>query len=108
VPGGLRPGGKWRFLLRRKDGREMGMYGEYVEIAPPGHLVHTEQFDQYPGSSIITTRLVEQNGITTMTATVVYDTPETRDGVLKSGMQGGAIETYDRLEELLESAAHPA
>ena len=63
--------------------------------------VHTESFDDYPGESLVTTVLVEQGGRTTLTATVRYPTQEIRDIVLKSGMEHGAAESYDKLAELL-------
>jgi uncharacterized protein YndB with AHSA1/START domain len=98
-------GGKWRFVLRGPDGREMGMRGVYREIAPPERTVHLEMFDDYPGESIVTAVFVEQNGKTTMTATVLYESQQVRDAVIKSGMEHGAAECYDKLAEYLASAA---
>ena len=37
----------------------------------------------------------------TLTLTVRYQSRETRDAVLKSGMESGVAVSYDRLEELL-------
>jgi len=99
----LRVGGKWRFMLRGPDGREMGMSGVYREIAPPDRMVNSEAFDDYPGSSVVTTVLVEEGGKTTMTVTALYESQEIRDAVIKSGMEHGAAETYDRLAEVLVS-----
>jgi uncharacterized protein YndB with AHSA1/START domain len=99
----LRVGGGFRFVLRGPDGREMGMRGVYREIAPPERSVHIELFDDYPGESLVTTVLVEQRGKTTLTATVLYPSQEVRDAVLKSGMEHGAAESYDKLAELLAS-----
>ena len=98
-------GGKWRFVLRGPDGTEMGMRGVYREIAPPERTVHLEMFDDYPGESIVTAVFVEENGKTTMTATVLYESQVIRDAVIKSGMEHGAAETYDKLAEYLASAA---
>src|SRR5205823_552153 len=97
----FRVGGAWRFVLRGPDGAEMGMRGVYREIVPPERSVHTESFDDYPGESVVTTALVEEAGKTRFTATVRYESPEIRDAVLKSGMEHGAAESYDRLAELL-------
>ena len=38
-----------------------------------------------------------------VTATSVFDSVEDRDGMLGSGMESGAAETYDRLDEYLET-----
>src|SRR5919109_507794 len=99
----LRVGGGFRFVLRGPDGREMRMRGVYREIVPPERSVHMESFDDYPGESQVTAVLVEQGGKTTLTATVLYPSREVRDAILKSGMEHGAAESYDKLAELLTS-----
>ena len=96
-------GGGFRFVLRGPDGRQMGMRGVYREIVPPERSVHMESFDDYPGDSQVTAVFVEQRGKTTLTATLLYPSREVRDAVIKSGMEHGAAETYDRLAELLPS-----
>jgi uncharacterized protein YndB with AHSA1/START domain len=101
----FRVGGAWRFVLEDPDGRRMGMSGIYQEIVPGERTVHTEAFDDYPGDSVVTTVLTEQDGKTTLTGTVRYDSQETRDAVVASGMEHGAAETYDRLADLLPSLA---
>ena len=97
----LRVGGSYRFVLEGPDGRRMGMSGEYRELAPPDHSVHTERFDEYPGEAIVTTKLTEQDGKTTLSVTVYHQSKEIRDAVVQSGMEHGAAETYDRLADLL-------
>src|SRR5256885_15719415 len=82
----------------------MGMRGVYQEIVPPERLVSTESFDDYPGESQNTLVLVEDRGRTTLTITVLYQSREIRDAVIKSGMEHGAAECYDKLAELLASA----
>jgi uncharacterized protein YndB with AHSA1/START domain len=101
----LRVGGAWRFVLRGPDGTEMGMSGVYREIARPERSVHTEKFDDYPGESVVTSVLVEKDGKTTLTGTVLYESQEIRDAVISSGMEHGAAESYDKLAEYLESVA---
>ena len=96
-----RIGGTFRFVLRGPDGREMGMRGIYREIVPPERSVHVESFDDYPGESVVTAVFTEQDGKTTMTATVAYPSKEIRDAVVQSGMEHGAAESYDKLAEML-------
>src|SRR5882762_9804091 len=106
----LRVGGAYRYVWRREsDGSEMGMGGVYREIAAPERLVATEKFDQpwYPDEAVGTTVLVEQGGKTTITQTVLYQSQEARDTVLKSGMERGVAARYDRLAELLASRGAP-
>src|SRR5947209_4490447 len=97
----LRVGGGFRFVLRGPDGKDMGMRGVYREIVRPERSVHMESFDDYPGESQVTAVMTEEGGKTTLTATVLYPSPEVRDMVLKSGMEHGAAESYDKLAELL-------
>jgi uncharacterized protein YndB with AHSA1/START domain len=101
----LRVGGKYRYVWRHANGNEMGMGGVYREIAIPERLVATEKFDQawYPGEAVGTLLLSEQEGKTTVTQTVLYQSREARDGILKSGMESGVAASYDRLEEVLAS-----
>jgi len=97
----LKVGGAWRWVLRGPDGRDMGMRGVYQEITPPERLVSTESFDDYPGESLNTLILSEEDGKTTFTITVRYASQEIRDAVIKSGMEHGAAECYDKLAEML-------
>jgi uncharacterized protein YndB with AHSA1/START domain len=103
----LRVGGTYRFVWRGPDGAEMGMGGVYREIVPPERLVSTEKFDEpwYEGEALDTIVLVEQDGKTTATTIVRYDSQEIRDAVLKSDMARGVSESYDTLAELLASTA---
>ena len=44
----------------------------------------------------------------TLTQTILYNSRETRDAVLKSPMQDGLTVSYDRLERLLDSRGREA
>jgi uncharacterized protein YndB with AHSA1/START domain len=104
----VRVGGKYRWVWRHdRDGAEMGMGGVYREIVKPERLVATERFDEpwYPGEGLNTLVLVEQDGRTTLTQTMRYESRAARDAVLKSGMEKGVAASYDRLAELLASAS---
>ncbi len=100
----FRVGGGFRFVLRGPDGQEMGMRGVYREIVPPKRSVHVESFDDFPGESLVTAEMVEEADKTTLTATVLYPSREVRDAVIKSGMEHGAAESYDKLADLLSSS----
>jgi uncharacterized protein YndB with AHSA1/START domain len=104
----LRVGGTWRFVSRGPDGTDMGHGGVYSVILPPDRLVYTELFDDqsYPGESLITHVLVERNGKTTLTSTLLYATQEGRDIVLSYPMERGVAEGYERLSEMLAEMLH--
>lgn len=101
----LKVGGSYRYVWRHTDGKEMGVRGVYRDIVPQERVICTERFDEawYPGEALLTTTLVEQDGKTTLTSTVLYVSKEARDGVLKSGMENGVAASYDRLAELVSS-----
>jgi uncharacterized protein YndB with AHSA1/START domain len=104
----LRVGGTYRYVWKKEtDGTTMGMGGVYREIVRPERIVSTERFDEawYPGEGLGTLVLTEQGGKTTLTQTMVYESREARDGILKSGMESGVAASYDRLEPLLASMA---
>jgi uncharacterized protein YndB with AHSA1/START domain len=101
----LRVGGAYRFLWRGPERAELGMRGEYREVVRPERIVATEVFDEawYPGEAVDTTVMVEEDGKTTVTTTVLYESQEARDGVLESDMERGVAESYDTLAEYLAS-----
>ena len=87
---------------RGSGGEEHGFHGEFREIVRPERIVWTFEYEGMPGHvSVDTLTLEEQDGQTTLTATSVFDTVEDRDGMLQSGMEEGAAETYERLDEYL-------
>ena len=98
----LQPGGAWRFVQRTPDGSEHGFRGEFREIEPPTRLVQTFEWEGMPGHiSVGTTTLEEVDGKTKITDHSHFANVEDRDGMLASGMEGGANESWDQLGELL-------
>jgi uncharacterized protein YndB with AHSA1/START domain len=100
----MRPGGSWRFVLKGPDGQEHPFKGVYREIVPPERVVQTFIYDVEgirDHEALETLTLTEHEGKTTLTVNVLHKTKEARDGHLQSGMEAGAGQTYDRLEELL-------
>jgi len=99
----LRVGGKYRYVWRNADGREMGMGGTFSEMVRPSRLVATESYDEHwtGGETVVTTELVETRGKTTVSTTVRYATREARDAALKMGATKGLEASYVRLDELL-------
>jgi uncharacterized protein YndB with AHSA1/START domain len=102
----FRVGGAYRYEWRNEQGQTMGVGGVYREIDPPHRFVATERFDEawYPGESLITITFAEKDGETEMTTTMRYESTAARDGVLKSPMEGGVKQSYDRLAAIVEKA----
>lgn len=98
----VRPGGTWRWISHSSDG-DAPFKGEYLEVVPPERLVHTEIFDVEPfnagGAAIVTILLEKVDGKTKLTSRSRFPSAESLEGALATGMVGGAIESWDRLEE---------
>lgn len=100
----FRPGGKYRFLHRGPDGvEEHGFRGEYREIMPPAKIVWTFEWEGMPGHVSVDTLTLDDLGDskTKLTTHSLFDSKEDRDGMLQTGMEAGAAESWDRLAELL-------
>jgi len=101
----FRPGGTWR-MVHMGEGQEIAFFGEYREIDRPNSFTWTFGFDGMPGDPGVERYSFEEaDGVTTLTARAQFGSAEERDSVLNSGMQEGAAETWDRLEEYLETLA---
>lgn len=98
-----RPGGKWRFIQRGEDGQEIAFFGEYRLISPPDKFVNTFGFEGMPGEpGEEEYNFIDLgNGRTLLRTYSKFKTKEELQGILESGMEWGANETYDRLEEYL-------
>jgi uncharacterized protein YndB with AHSA1/START domain len=100
----VRPGGAWRYVSHAPDREDVAFYGEYLEIDPPNGFKWTFMFDVEgfgPQGGPETFVLEDVGGKTKVTSTGHMGSPEAIDGALATGMVGGAIETWDRLEALL-------
>ncbi len=115
----LRVGGRFRWVWRGssppcdapsgaappQEMVEMTITGVNMELKRPERLVHTEKFEfggqVQEGEQVCTLVLTEQNGRTTMSLTVVYQSKEARDQAVASGMERGMEASYVQLDELL-------
>ncbi|HEY0372068.1 MAG TPA: SRPBCC family protein [Thermoanaerobaculia bacterium] len=100
----LRVGGTYRYLWTNGS-MQMGLGGEFREIAAPERIVATEKYDDawYEGDAMGTVTFTEEDGRTTLVEIVKYASKEVRDAVLQSPMETGVAASFDRLEELLAS-----
>jgi uncharacterized protein YndB with AHSA1/START domain len=100
----VRPGGTWRYIQRGADGNEYAFSGEYREVVPNERIVQTFEFEPMPGHITVDTyTLTDQDGKTLVTNFSQFASLQDLEGMVASGMEGGANESYDRLEELLSN-----
>jgi uncharacterized protein YndB with AHSA1/START domain len=100
----VRPGGKWRFVSSAADRDDVTFYGEYLDVQPPERYEWTFMFDVDgvgPMGGPETYRFEEVGGRTKVVSVGHFDSVESIDGAVATGMVRGAIETWDRLEALL-------
>ena len=99
----LRVGGVWRYIQKDAEGNEYAFNGVYKEIKAPERLTYTFEFEPMAGHISTETITFEElpDGKTKLVARTSFDTLEDLEGMLQSGMEGGAVETWDRLEALL-------
>jgi uncharacterized protein YndB with AHSA1/START domain len=99
-------GGRWRCIQKDKDGNEFGFHGVNHEVLAPERIISTFEFEGLPeaGHVLLETTKFEAlpGGRTRVTSQSVFQSVEDRDGMVQSGMQSGAAESYDRLDEVLE------
>jgi uncharacterized protein YndB with AHSA1/START domain len=99
----IRPGGIWRFLQRGPDGNERAFNGVYRGIVSPDWLAYTFESESMPGHVLLeTVTFEERDGRTRVTAHALFDRVNDRDGMLNSGMEHGAAESWQRLADLLQ------
>ena len=99
----VRAGGRWRYVQRDQQGNEFAFHGVYHSIVVPERVIDTFEFEGMPGHVLLETMTLEAqaDGTTKVIVSSVFQSVADRDGMLNSGMQDGANESYDRLAELL-------
>ena len=99
----LRVGGRWRYVMVADGGFEVAFHGEYREIVPNEKLVNTEIFEGAPeGGAALVTCTFEglDDGRTRLHMLSSVDSQEIRDTIIATGMEGGAQEGLDLLEQI--------
>jgi uncharacterized protein YndB with AHSA1/START domain len=101
----VRPGGRWRFVSVDESGNEFAFYGQYLEVVPPERIKWTFMFDvegvgPQGGPETLTLEEVAP-GRTRMRAVSHMGSAEAIEAALATGMTEGAIQTWDRLDEVL-------
>jgi len=97
----LRVGGAWRWVVTR-NGMEVAFSGVFRQIDPPRRLQRTEVFEAMPGAeSLVTLTFNEKDGQTTLTLNMLFKSKQDRDVALKSGMELGIKECFQKIDDLV-------
>ena len=105
-----RVGGKLSIAWKSDEANPaMTLQGEFTEVAPLEHAVHTEMMalgsGQIIGSQVERHEFTDEGVATTMRITQTYNSKEDRDGALASGMDQGMEACYQKLDALLGERA---
>jgi uncharacterized protein YndB with AHSA1/START domain len=95
-------GGHWRYVEHAPDGTH-GFEGRYREVTPKDRISRTFEWDGMPGYTILETAefFDTADGRTRVVSTALFFSPEERDGMLHSGMEGGMAQSFAALDRVL-------
>ena len=100
-------GGSWRYIQKDAEGNEFAFHGINHEVFYPERIIGTFEFEGLPekGHVLLQTLKLEEltDNRTRMNVQSVFQSVEDRDGMLMSGMEVGVNDSYDRLDEILET-----
>ncbi|WP_226672140.1 SRPBCC domain-containing protein [Rossellomorea aquimaris] len=113
----FRPGGVWHYCMKCVDqgqgpfyGMESWGKGTYREIREPEKIVYVDVFSDAEGhtnedmpATDVALEFVDMGSKTKLINRSVYSSEEALKTVLDMGMEQGISETWDRLEEALQS-----
>src|SRR5699024_8424382 len=95
-------GGNWSYLAHDDNG-EYGFFGSFHEVRENERIVQTFTFEGFPDAVNLETMTLTDlgDGRTRLHSTAVFDSVESRDGMVASGMEYGVVEGYYKLDRLL-------
>lgn len=102
----VRDGGTWRYTHLDADGSEYAFHGVYHGTPSPDRIVQTFEFEGTPGHVSLETITFEEDGAKTLVRqSSIFQSVEDRDAELQSGMEQGARDSVERLDELISMLA---
>jgi uncharacterized protein YndB with AHSA1/START domain len=110
----VRPGGRWRYVMRGPDGREYHNQVTYLEVTPPERIRFQhgggEATEPVSHDMLATFEASGRNGLSTLvTLRMTFATPEARDhAVHMYGALEGGHQTFERLAEYLTADSAPS
>ena len=108
----VRPGGIWHYCMSSPEWGNAWGIATYHEVSPPDRLVYTDAFSDADGKTNpdlpvakTTTTFTDDGDRTVVTFVTEYATREDLQKVLEMGVVEGTSSQFERLDELLASAA---
>ncbi|MBS1706443.1 MAG: SRPBCC domain-containing protein [Armatimonadetes bacterium] len=100
-------GEPWSFKMDMGEMGQFHCFGQCLEAVPNEKFVRTFVYNVpeiREQASVEAATFSEENGTTTLQIRVRHLTKENRDGHFNSGMEQGAVASYDSLEKFLEGS----
>ena len=99
----MRRGGSYRYVHVDEDGTEYGFWGAVHDVQPGRSITQTFGFDPEPDNPTFDkAEFIDLgDGRTRLRVVSVTHDVATRDAMLRSGMEDGMQQSYERLDELL-------
>ena len=97
----VRVGGAYIYALARAGEVVVTFTGRYLEIERPKRVVYTAAMAPFPDEIAATVTFTEKDGVTQLVSREVYPSKKALDDAIASGMESGALETFDLLAELV-------
>jgi uncharacterized protein YndB with AHSA1/START domain len=92
-------------VVQAADGGSWAFRGSYHEVGD-GIIVHTWEFEAEPGVTLETLRFTDlPDGRSLLEVRSTYTSRQACDAMLASGMDAGMDEDFERLDEVLRTAA---
>lgn len=106
----VRPGGIWHYCMRSEEGQEAWGKSVYQIVDEPKLLVYTDIFSDENGNDSeelpamkITVEFVEEENGTRIISRTLFDSMESLNQVKEMGAVEGMTQTFDRLEDYLNT-----
>jgi len=99
----VRTGGSYRIVFALDGGRTLAFFGRYLEVAPPGRLVWTNEESGEEGA-VTTVTLEDEGGRTRLVLRELYPSKDALDESFV-GMEDTMPEQFEQLDELLVTLA---
>ena len=94
----VRVGGQYRLEFGQDASSAFAFFGKYIEVIPSSRLVWTN--DESEDAAVTTETFEDQGGQTLLVLSELYPSKEALDDAF-IGMEGGAPEQFEQLDELL-------
>lgn len=106
----MREGGSYRYTHER-DGHKYAFFGVHHDVSAPERIIGTFEFDGLPerGHVILGTTRFEElpGGRCRLVHQSVFQSVADRDGMVRSGMERGVSDGYEKLDNLIAKLQEP-